>query len=373
MTYYSHTERELSQIGIQEGEPAIYTGTVNSRQSHTLSPNTDSKNAYVFIWQNGQPRELDACFCHDGADQDVLQFQFDGEKYAFLRDAPSGYIHQISGPVRPVTVANLGAIPLRVDTFLGKFTVHAGAVLRLNESVLQREKQKVLLTVSSRYEQPLKSAERWDGYSWKRLNIREEPFAAGAGRRFAVLDGSAIVQYMNVNENREILMLDSPEPDPDYEIYISTKAADWVTLRFYRTDYRDGQIVQRARRIPYCGWGEPVIYDLQKLRESLTQDAVRQCTACLPGLPDPPVDEDEEIRPAPEKKTRPLISEKLQEFLGVEDGPAKQLLQSDKADMESREEDHGCSGNVSRLGELAETHQDGQKAPAPEPPENFPE
>lgn len=259
MTYNSYTEQELSQLGIQENELAIYTGTTNPRSSNTLSPNTNSKNAYVYIWQNGQPRELDACFRPDRAGLDVLEVQ--GE-YAFLRDKASGYIRQISGPPKPIAIVNIGSLPLRVDTLLGKFTVHAGTMLRLNESLPQREKKKVLLTVSSRFDQPLKSADVWDGTSWRRLNIREEPFAAGEGRCIFVLDGSAIVQSLKVNGKREIFIMDSPEPNPDYEIYIFAEAGDWVTLRFNRTDYRDGRVVQRSRTISHDRWGKAVIYDL---------------------------------------------------------------------------------------------------------------
>lgn len=381
MTYYSCTDKELAQFGIQEGELAIYTGTVNSRQPATLSPGVNSKNAYVYIWQDGRPRELDACFQCGSAGLDVLEIQTDAEEYTFLRDKPSGYIRQIEGPAKPVTVANIGAIPLRVDTFLGKFMVYAGSMLRLDENAPRREKKKVLLTVSSRYDQPLKSAEIWDGVIWQRLNIREEPFVPGVGGRFAVLDSSAIVQYMEINEKREILMMDSPESDPDYEIYVSVAVSDWVTLRFNRTDYRDGQVVQRSRKIPYGVWGEPVIYDLQKLRESLAHNAVRQCTAELPGVPDrfepsaPPMDtslpNDRTEEFAPERR-RPQVSDKLLEFLGGEEKSGEQLSKPDQADGESQREYQGCGDVVSSLGELARTYQDVQKTPVPEPPENFP-
>ncbi len=39
-----------------------------------------------------------------------------------------------------------------------------------------------------------------------------------------VLDGTAIVQYMVVNGKQEIMLLDLPEPDSDYEIYINCTA-----------------------------------------------------------------------------------------------------------------------------------------------------
>lgn len=353
MTYWSYTERELSQLDLQENELAIYTGTINPRRSGTLSPGVKSKNAYVYIWQNGRPQELDACFRQAGVGLDVLDIQTGEEEYTFLRDELSGYIRQISGPAKPITVANLGAIPLRVDTFLGKFMVYAGVALRLDENAPQREKKKVLLTVSSQFSHPLKVAELWDDTSRQRLNIRREPFADGRGRCFAVLDGSAIVQYLEVNEKQDILVLDSPEPDPDYEMYVASQFGDRVTLRFNRSDYRDGQVVQRSRTIYDSGWGEPVIYDIQKLRESLTQDAVRQCTAEFPEAPDilelPDLTAetrlpDDRIRESAQKRKRPLISDKLtlREILEIEDESGEQSLASEKALI-------------------------------PEPPENFPE
>lgn len=364
MTYYTHTEGELKELGVREGELVIYTGTVNPRQSDSLSPRADSKNAYVYIWQDGQTRELDARFLNDSAGLDVLEAQTGEEEYTFLRDKPSGYIRQISGPAKPVTVANIGAIPLRVDSFLGKFTVHAGTMLRMDENAPRREKRKVLLTVSSRYDHPLQSAELWDGISWRRLNIREEPFVPGDGCRFAVLNSKAIVQYMEVNEKREILMMDSPEPDPDYEIYICAAASDWVTLRFNQTDYRDGQVVQRSR-IPYGGWGESVIYDLQKLRESLTQNAVRQCIVELPGLQN-----QREPGPTLERRTRRPDSEKLRKFLDGDEERETPILPS--ANMEDSQEEVGEEEDTSCLAELLRFQEEIQEFPVPEPPENFP-
>lgn len=348
MTYYSYTKKESSQLDLQENELAIYTATTNPRNPGTLSPGTNSKNVYVYIWQDGQPRELDACFRRDRVGLDVLEVRAGEEEYSFLRDQPSGYIRQVSGPARPITIANLGAIPLRVDTLLGKFVVHAGSALRLDENTPRREKKKVLLTVSSRFDQPLKSAEIWDGTSWRRLNIREEPFAANEGHRFAVLDGNAIVQSLEVNRKREIFMMDSPEPIPDYEIYIFAEASDWVTLRFSRTDYRDGRVVRRSRTIPHSRWGEAVIYDLQKLRESLVQSSVGQCTADLlevlelRGLTAEALLPDNRTENFALKRRRPLNSDKLREFLEIEDESGEQPLASEKALI-------------------------------PEPPENFPE
>lgn len=348
MTYYSYTSKELSQLGLQENELAIYTGTTNPQSPDTLSPGVlNGKNAYVYIWQDGQPRELDACFHQDGAGLDVLEVHAGKEEYIFLRDMPSGFIQQLSGPPRPIAIANLGAIPLRVCTPLGKFTVHAGSALRLDESASQREKKNVLLAVSSRFDQPLKSAEIWDGTSWRRLNIRKEPFAAGRDRCFSVLDGSAIVQSLSVNGKREIFMMDSPEPDPDYEIYVATQGWDEATLCFNRSDYRDGRVVQRKRTIAYGILGVPFVYDLQKLKETQTQSVVCQCTVELPKVSDileqPELTaetrlSDDEIMGS----QRPLISDKLRKFLESEDEADEQPLES-------------------------------EKALTPEPPENFPE
>ena len=255
MIYYSIMKKEISRLEVQEGELAIYTGTVDPRQANGFSLDSGKRNAYVFLWKDGQPQELYAEFHLDGDGLDVLDVSAGEEKYTFLRDHPSGYIRQIAGPAAPIVVANLGAIPLRMDTLLGKFTVHAGTILRLDENAPQREKKTVLLTVSSQQEQPLTSAELWDGNTWRRLNIREEPADANEERSLTVLDGSAIVQYMSVNSKREIWMMDAPEPDPDYEICVTAQTGGLVTLRFDRTDYREGRVVQRARTIFCTRWG----------------------------------------------------------------------------------------------------------------------
>lgn len=291
MNYYTHTDKELSQAGIQEGWLAIYTGTVNPRQADRLNYNSDGSNAYVYLWQDGRPLELDVCFQRDGAGLDVLEVRAGEEEYAFLQDRPSGYMRQVAGPAKPIIVANFGAIPLRVDTFLGKFIVHAGTMLRLDENAPQREKKKILLTVSSQYERPLKSADFWDGGAWRPLNICEGASNAGEGRSFTVRDGSAIVQHMVVNEKREFLMMDAPEPDPDYEIYVTAQVGDKLTLCFDRRDYRDGQVVQRSRTVAFGSWGQPLAYDLQKLRESRTEKEVYLCRA---ELPEPPSEEEAE-------------------------------------------------------------------------------
>lgn len=285
MNYFSYQDKELSQVGIQEGELAVYTGTVNPRQMGSLGRDTHKRNAYTYRWQDGRSLELDAQFQNDRAGLDVLDVQAGEGHYVFLRDRPSGYIRQIDGPVAPIVVANFGAIPLRVDTLLGKFTVQAGTMLRLDENAPQREKKKILLTVSSQYERPLKSADFWDGGAWRPLNICEGAFNAGEGRSFTVRDGSAIVQHMVVNGKREFLMMDAPEPDPDYEIYVTAQVGDKLTLCFDRRDYRDGQVVQRSRTVAFGSWGQPLAYDLQKLRESRTEKEVYLCRAELPEPP----------------------------------------------------------------------------------------
>lgn len=340
MTYNSYTKQELSQLGIQENELAIYTGTTNPRNFGTLSPGVNSKNVYAYIWKDGQPRELDVCFRHDSADLDVLEVQTGEEEYAFLRDKASGYIRQISGPPKPIAIVNIGALPLRVDTVLGKFTVHAGTMLRLNESIPQREKKKVLLTVNPRSGQFLTSAELWDGASWRRLNIRADSDVFGADRNLAVLDGNAIVQYLEVSRSRPILVMDSPEPDPDYELYITGEIGDRAALRFQRTDYQSGRVVQRVRILHFSRRGEPIVYDLQKLRESPAQIGVEQCTAELPGVPDifelpelaaeTPFPDDRTENFAP-KGRHPLNSDKLREFLEGEVKLSGQPSASEKA------------------------------------------
>ena len=377
MIYYSIMKKEISRLEVQEGELAIYTGTVDPRQANGFSLDSGKRNAYVFLWKDGQPQELYAEFHLDGDGLDVLDVSAGEEKYTFLRDHPSGYIRQIDGPVAPIVVANFGAIPLRVDTLLGKFTVQAGTMLRLDENAPQREKKKVLLTISSNPEQALKSAEVWDGNGWRRLNICNGESDAYAGRSFIVRDGSAIVQQVeqvSVNGKRKTLMMDVPEPVPDYEIYVTGQAGDWVTLCFNRTDYRDGQIIQRARTVSFTNWGERVIYDLQRLKESRTQDAANQCATALPGLTP-----EGETYSAPKKRARPLMSGKLKEFLDIEDEPdgADASAVPEAPHLESGEgnvkeaNSEGVSINSLPSGPNW-NWQDPQTAPAPELPE-FPE
>lgn len=368
MDYFSCLDKELSQAGIQEGELAVYTGTVNPQQARSLGYNANSRNAYTYLWQDGCALELNERFHPDRNDLEVLSVQAGEGEYTFLWDSPSGYIRQTAGPAAPIVVANIGAGPLRVDTRLGKFTVHAGTMLRLDENAPRREKKKVLLTVSPQYERPLKSAELWDGGAWRRLNIREEPAAAGGIRSLAVLDGSAIVQYMEVNRKREILMMDAPEPDPDYEIYVTKQTGGLVTLCFNRTDYREGRVVQRARTVSFTGWGRQVVYDLQRLRESQTEAEVNQCAAELPNLPD-----GEEPYPAPRKRTRPLISDKLREFLEGEDKPSEPLLEpSEGGELDEPAEPKSWNFHSLPAGPSRDC-QELRAAPVPEPPEDFPE
>lgn len=361
MIYYTYTEKEISRLEVQEGELAIYTGKVDPRQANGLSSDSGKRNVYVFLWKDGQPQERCAEFHLDRDGLDVLDVSAGEEKYTFLRDHPSGYIRQIAGPAAPIVVANLGAIPLRVDTLLGKFTVHAGTILRLDENAPQREKKTVLLTVSSQQEQLLASAELWDGDAWRRLNIREEPADANEERGLTVLDGSAIVQYMSVNSKREIWMMDAPEPDPDYEICVTAQTGGLVTLRFDRADYREGRVVQRARTIFCTRWGEPAAYDLQKLRESRTAAEAYRCSVKLPGLP-AGWESDFDLT----EQSGPPDGNEPQAFLEDEDGPGAPPSEPGETVVESQRE-------APPPDTLLQPARKAQEMPVPEPPEDFPE
>lgn len=280
--YYSNTEQELAQVDIREGELAICTGAQNFPEPDSVTPNISKRNAYVYLYYDGAPHKLSVEFQRDDTGLDVLKALCD---YVFLCDRDSGYIRQVSGPARPVTVCNLGSIPLRVDTFLGKFIVYSGTILRLDSSAPRREKKKVLITVGSRQGHTLKSAEIWDGSFWRRLNLREELSFFDTEGRLGVFDGNVPVQCMTVNERGEIFMLDSPEPDPDYEIYMTGKMWDKVTLRFPLADYRNGQVGLRTRELSFSRWGAQAIYDLQKVRDSRTQGEVYGCVTELPERP----------------------------------------------------------------------------------------
>lgn len=314
MSYFSEAKTELLRAGIREGELAIYTGTMSPLQTPSRSVNTDKQSAYVYFWQDGEPLDmgLSAQFQDDGAGLSVLEVQAGEEKYVFLRDEPSGYIRQVSGPAKPIVAANLGAVPLRVDTFLGKFAVRAGTMLRMDLSAPQRENRKVLITFLDANGTKLIYAELWEGGAWRRLDVCGQLAPDHDGfwtkRRAVVRDGPAIVQQVEIIKvigGDEFLMMDPPEPDPDYEIYLAHASKELHivkdTLRFLRTDAKDGRIVWRTRNIGwFCGkeGGDSSadadlpklaleghmsnkVYDLQKLRETPTQRAVARCAQDL--------------------------------------------------------------------------------------------
>ena len=364
MNYTSYQVVELMRAGIQEGELAIYTGTVSPNQTHSIGRNTQRRNAYVYVWEDGQPVERDAQFQNDRAGLDVLDVQAGEGNYAFLRDRPSGYIRQIAGPAAPIVMANFGAIPLRVDTFLGKFTVPAGTMLRLDENAPQREKKRVLLTVGAQDDPLLKSAEVWDGTGWRRLNIRREPYTIGEGQGFIVLDGAAIVQQAAVHYERQILLMDAPESDPDYEIYVTAQGWGMVTLSFDRRDYKGGRVVQRTRTICSTSWGERVVYNLQKLKETRTEAEANLCRIELSELPGPPAG----------AEPQPMESGTLDEFLDAEDEPVEEpVVLPEPDEYEANEAEPEGSAIDSLLAALEGSQQGPQAAPVPEPPEGFPE
>lgn len=362
MNYYSITAEELEKVGIREGEVALYTGIVNKRQPRSIGRDTDTdrRNAYVYVWEDGQPVDRDAQFRSVGPGPEVLDVQVGDEKYRFLRAGP--FIFQAAGPAAPIVVANFGAIPLLVNTLLGKFSIQAGTMLRLDENAPQREKKTVLLTLSC--EQPLKSAAIWDGDGWRQLNIRREPYTIGEGRGFIIFDGAAIVQQAAVNDKGEILLMDSPEPDPDYEIFVRVRAGDWVKLGFDRRTYKEGRIIRRTQVIRSTDWGEPVAYDLQKLKEARTAAEMELCRIKLSELPGPAMAEE----------AHPVDSDIPEKFPDMEDGPAEEpVVLPEPDEYETNEAEPEGSALDSLLAQLNGGGQKPQAAPAPEPPENFPE
>lgn len=286
MSYYTDTERELAQAGIQEGELAIYTGTVNPLQFDTLDISSRSFSAYVFFWKNGTAKQLRGpYFRPDINGLCTLEAALDGNRYAFLRDRKTGYIRQTAGPAKPVVLGNLGAIPLKADTLLGRFEVPAGTLLRLDENAPKRKRHKVLLRFAPSKKQPLQSAALWDGKNWRQLNICKESSASDddvdADVNVIVRDGHTVVQLLTVRSNM-IHMAASPEPNPDYEIYVAGDEVNTVTFEFDRREYRDGLPMPVRRTLDLLA--DINIFDIVKVQQASASKELRQCAVELADL-----------------------------------------------------------------------------------------
>lgn len=203
------------------------------------------------------------------------------ERYVFLLNKARTFLRQTSGPEKPVVVANIGADVIRVDTFLGKYSVPAGTVLRLNESAPQREKKKVLLTFADigrlRTGSLLESATLLDGGLWRPLITYAD------GGHIQIRDGSFVVQTLSYSEfgYKSTVTLKDPPVDPDYEIYFRCPT-DWgPEVRFAGIGMKDEGLTRKHHSfIPKRG----VIYEFQKLCNISAPAMTEQCTAQLPEL-----------------------------------------------------------------------------------------
>lgn len=275
MNYYYY-EEELIGAGMQLGELAIYTGIVLDGLRGGPCTCDHSSNAYVYWREEEGIQELDTRF-----QDNVLEASVQEDHYVFLRNESGNFIQQVSGPAKPVVMANIGAGAIRVDTPLGKFLIPAGAVLRLDrDAPLQREKKKVLLTFSDEIGcgNGLGSALILEGGRWKPLNI-----CADNGL-VKIEDGAFTIQTLTPDGGSYLSLsvtLKDPPLDSDHEIYLRSTAAPWFRVRFAGVGMKDEGLarVHHTFRLE-----QNEIYDFQRLRQTPATELMRQCTAHLPGL-----------------------------------------------------------------------------------------
>lgn len=340
MSYYTDTQRELAQAGIQEGELAIYTGTVNPLHLETLDIYFICANAFVFCWKDGTAEQLHGPhFDPDTNGLCALEAEIGEDRYTFLRNRKTGYIRQTAGPAKPVVLGNLGAIPLRVDTLLGKFEVPAGTILRLDENAPKRKSHKVLLRFAPSKKQPLNSAALWDGKNWRQLNICKESSASDDDFNVIVRDGYTVVQFLTIRDHI-IHMAVSPEPNPDYEIYVTGDEVNTVTFEFDRREYRDGLPMPTRRTLNLLADIE--IFDIVKVQQASTPKELRKCVLELADLT------------AESPSTKRMSENNLESDTDLDRFPDETVPHT-------------------RLRTLAKLYQSGTVLPQAEPPENFPE
>lgn len=331
MSYYAFTDREVPAAGVLEGEIVIYTSNMPIRQKVICADHRNNPECYVYIWKDGKSEELIPTIRYSRHGPAILSVS-DIDTYTFLWDRP--YIRQLSGPAKPITVANLGSAPVRVDTLLGEFSVEPGAMLRLGRDTPRKEKVRVQLDFSTHGGGSLQSA--WTmGNDPRQLRIQEEPAEGDEDRLITVRDDDgSIVQCVAVNKDGEFLMLDPPEPEPKYEIYIAGPRCHKIALRFLRTDYANNRVVQRVRSLSFM----PGLVDLQKLRESRAQAEVKNCTVNLSQESD--TDSEFELSPWEEAMRNQLLES------GEEERPHSQKETNDRRQEPPAEEIIGGSYTI---------------------------
>lgn len=283
ITYYAHTERELPCAGVQPDDLVIYIGTIRDRDKLLDGPTSSdcSSKAYAYRWTGDEAEDIDVDFTVDSTESCILDITAGVEHYAFLSNEVRSFLRQVSGPEKPVMVANIGADAIRVDTFLGKYSIPAGMILRLDENAPRRENKTVLLTFADQRPMgsPLKSAMLLDGARWRPLNICVS--GGSPVKSIQVKDSAFAVQTLAYNIHGSVIKLKDPPNDPDYEIYFRCPT-DWgLKVQFAGLGMKEeGLIRKHIHFSPEPG----AIYDFQKLRQAPTVALMEQCTAQLPGL-----------------------------------------------------------------------------------------
>lgn len=248
ITYYAYTERELPYAGVQPDDLVIYTGTIrDDRLNGPTSASCPSK-AYAYRWTGDEAEEIYVYFTTDDVGSPVMDITSGAEHYVFLLNEARTFLCQTSGPQKPVVVANIGADAIRVDTFLGKYSIPAGTVLRLDENAPRREKKTVLLTFAEkrRAGSPLESAMLLDGVHWRPL------ITCDIDGSIQIKDGPFVVQtltYHGCLELRKRLLHQGFCPEtaqflPEYSVaeltdYIITHSNRGFRVRGYaqQTDF----------------------------------------------------------------------------------------------------------------------------------------
>lgn len=279
ITYHAYTARELPKAGIEDGEIAIYTGTIRGGLCGGPTTSDCARAVYVYRWVDGcGAGDVATDSTGDGDGPHVLDFTAGTDHYVFARNGARTFLRQLSGPAKPVVVGNIGADPIRVDTKMGKFMVPAGTVLRLDRNTpFQRERKKVLLTFGGRgdRENLVESALVLEDGRWRPLNI------CASDGIIQIKDGPFVVQTLACARCPSTVTLKDPPSDPDYEIYFRRTAHLWPKVRFAGLGMKDEGLTRKHHDFHPNG---DVIYDFQKLRQAYTEAQMRQCTAQLPGL-----------------------------------------------------------------------------------------
>ena len=291
ITYYAYAERELPYAGVQPDDLVIYTGTIRDSLLNGPTSVSCSSKAYAYRWMGDWAEEINIDFTEEthildaisGTKDDggyhVLDITSGAGHYVFLLNKARTFLRQVFGPKKPVVVANLGADAIRVDTFLGKYSIPSGTVLRLDESAPQREKKSVLLTFGEkqRVGSPLESAMLLDGVRWRSL------ITYANDSSIQVKDGPFVVQTLTYHGCESGVTLKDRPVDSDYEIYFRYSTQWGPKVRFAGLGMKDEGLNRKHRHFyPECG----VIYDFQKLCQAPTIALMKQCTVQLPGSED---------------------------------------------------------------------------------------